>query len=63
MICQEYEDLSHVDKITLIGKAVHALQSDSKCFEMIKEVVEIATLKGLFNCVTFMPESIKDQNY
>lgn len=61
MICKEYKDLSHLEKVTFIGTLVHAVQSDSKLFEMAQGLIEIAKTKGLFDTVTIMPDN--NENY
>lgn len=61
MICPEYNDLSHIEKVTFIGALVHAVQSDSKLFEMAQGLIEIAKAKGIFDTVTIMPDN--NENY
>lgn len=55
MICKEYESLSHIEKVSLIGAIVHAVQSDSSIFQMAMEMKRLATLKGLFDGVVINP--------
>lgn len=61
MICKLFDELSHPEKINLIGKVVHALQSDDLCFLEACQIVTHAQQKGLFNGVEILPEDKNDQ--
>jgi len=61
MNCKLYSDLSIVDKYQLVGKAVHLLQNDQTACEIIKEMVQAAERKGLFEGVAILPEP--EQNH
>ncbi len=62
MICKEYSQLSTVEQVIMIGKIVHAIQNDSKYFGIAKDVIELATLKGLFDNVTILPNTNKPED-
>lgn len=57
MNCQEYQDLSHVEKITFIGELLHSVQTDSALFKMAQQLIDLAVFKGVFNGVTILPET------
>lgn len=57
MNCSEYQKLSHVEKIELIGKLIHAIQSDNTSFWAGKDLIRIAQARGVLNGVTILPNS------
>ncbi len=57
MLCEQYQQLSPVEQIVMIGKIVHALQSDNKIFLNAKELIELADSYGLFENVTILPNT------
>lgn len=61
MNCEKFMCLSPVERIELIGKIVHAIQSDDKLFAEGQKIVKRAETLGLFNGVTILP-SIPEGN-
>lgn len=58
MICKLFEELSHPEKISMIGKVVHALQSDDMIFLEACQLITHAHQKGLFQGVEILPEDL-----
>lgn len=56
MICENYDMLSHEEKIILIGEVVHILQSDNECFNKITMLLNEAQRKGVLDRVKILPE-------
>ena len=61
MICPEYDNLSHPEKVKLIGELVHAIQNDSDCFKAGRELLLLAEGKGLLDNVTILPTNTNTQ--
>lgn len=59
MLCKNYEQLGHFDKVLFIGELIHACQSDNEFFDMGKTIIESAKNSGVFEGVTILPDIIK----
>lgn len=59
MNCQAFSDLSHLEKISFIGKLVHAVQSDNFAFVQAESIIEVAEISGLFKNVVINPQKQK----
>ena len=46
---QQWQELTIIEKIDLVGKLTHLLQNDEKSFEAFKNWIEACDLLGLFN--------------
>lgn len=57
MNCQKYIALSPKEKIEMIGKLIHAVQSDNDFFNRAQALIRLADNKGLFEGVTINPQS------
>lgn len=55
MNCKKYMELSPVERIELIGKIVHAIQSDDKLFAEGQKILRRAETLGIFEGVTILP--------
>jgi len=55
MICEKYSNLSPTQRIILIGQIVHAIQCDDVLFEHANRMIELATIKGVFDGVVILP--------
>lgn len=55
--CQEYQELDNKSRLILIGSVVHLLQNDSESFIALSSMVRSAEQNGLFEDVTFLPET------
>lgn len=55
MLCEKYDKLNHIEKITFIGELCHASQSDDELFELAEGLIQLAIAKGLFKNVIIMP--------
>lgn len=60
MICSKYEDLTILEKVQMIGKVHHAMQSDNELFDLASRIIDTAEMKGLFENVTILPNNTKD---
>jgi len=58
MNCENYLMLSNKEKMEMVGKIVHALQSDSETFNKVEMLIKKAERKGLFEGVTINPPTI-----
>lgn len=56
MICENYDKLSHAQKVIFIGQLTHAAQSDNDVFDLANHLITLAVAKGLFNGVEIIPE-------
>jgi hypothetical protein len=46
---QQWQELTIIEKIDLVGKLTHLLQNDEKSFDAFKSWIEACDLLGLFN--------------
>jgi hypothetical protein len=53
---QEWQDLTIIEKIDLVGKVTHLLQNDLDSFNAFKNWVSASELLGLFNEVKINDE-------
>jgi hypothetical protein len=56
MLCKNYDDLSHVEKIIYIGELIHACQSDDHFFNLGELIIGSAKTKGTLDGVVILPE-------
>lgn len=56
MNCNEFLELSEMDKALYIGKLSHACMNDSALFEAGKKLIERAERKGIFKDVKLFPD-------
>lgn len=56
MLCEQYEKLTHKERTELIGQVVHALQSNTECFNEAMKLRNLGEIKGLYAGVTILPE-------
>jgi hypothetical protein len=63
MLCKNYEELGHFDKVVYIGELLHACQSDDKFFNEGKTIIKSAKKMGLFEGVVILPdvEKLKEE--
>ena len=54
-LCEKYDSLTPVQRITMVGEVVHAIQTSDKIFEMAEDLIKLAMLQGAFDGVTFLP--------
>ena len=55
MICKNYEILSEVERIRLIGAVVHCIQNDNEFCETITNLLEDAKQNGILEGVKILP--------
>lgn len=55
MNCELYQKLSHKERVEMVGKIVHAMQSDDSLFCHVSDLIKIAERKGLFEDVVINP--------
>ena len=53
---QQWQDLTIIEKIDLVGKLTHLLQNDEKSFEAFKKWIILSDKIGLFNEVKINDE-------
>lgn len=58
MNCQEYQQLTPIEKSRYIGSLVHAVISHSDFFTAGQRIIELAGEAGLFEGVEIHPEEI-----
>lgn len=54
--CKSYQELSTHEKVEMIGKLVHAIQSDEICFLTARGMINGAKARGVFSGVTILPD-------
>ena len=57
MICENYNNLSLFEKITLVGEIIHAIQNDDKAFKKGMDLISYAKERGILDGVTILPET------
>ena len=62
MLCNNYNNLSHVNKIIYIGELLHAVQSDDDLFDLGNLIICNTKDKGLFEGVVILPDHLKDDD-
>lgn len=62
MVCPEYDLLSEIEKRIYTGKLLHAVQNNSRFFQMGQELIKMATAKGVFEKVIFHPSEENNLN-
>jgi len=60
MICEKYDKLTVVERVILIGQLCHSMQSDNEFFDAAKTIISNAKIKGLFDNVIILPNSIEN---
>lgn len=56
MICQKFENLTPVQKVTYIGELIHAVQSNDHLMELGQSIIDLAISMGIFDGVTILPQ-------
>tara|TARA_R110000868_G_scaffold400868_1_gene675601 strand:+ start:6454 stop:6651 length:198 start_codon:yes stop_codon:yes gene_type:complete len=54
-LCDKYDSLSPIERLTLVGEIVHALQSSDEIFDDVQKIIKKAILQGLFIGTTILP--------
>lgn len=62
MLCENFENLSHYEKITYIGELLHACQSDNYFFKLGEDIIKSAKDVGLFDGVKILPQVTDEGN-
>lgn len=57
MICENYNNLSLPEKITIVGEIIHAIQNDDKAFKKGIELISYAKARGILDGVIILPET------
>lgn len=60
MLCEKYERLLPIERVMLIGKLLHAMQSDNEFFDKSVRIVRTAKKKGLFDNIKILPNLEED---
>lgn len=55
-LCDKYDNLNPIERLTLVGEIVHSLQVDDEVQKLIRKAV----IKGLFVGVAINPELPKN---
>lgn len=55
MLCENYNKLSHAEKIVFIGELIHVVQNDNDYFDHAKKIIEIARESNRLKNVTILP--------
>jgi hypothetical protein len=62
-LCDKYFNLSALERSALIGQIVHAIQCSDEMFDFGQDIINMATLRGLYNEVVFHPKEIKTDTH
>lgn len=57
MLCENYQQLSHAEKIIFIGELIHIVQNDNVYFDHAKKIIEIARDCNKLKNVTILPNN------
>lgn len=57
MNCPTFLTLTPMERSKYIGMLIHAVQSDEELFILGQQLIDLATIKGLFDGVTIMPNN------
>lgn len=60
MICKLFEELTPRERVEMIGKIVHAMQTDELCFLEVSQTITHAEAKGVFDKVKILPGNEED---
>lgn len=61
-LCDKYFNLTPIERVSLVGELVHAIQSDSEIFDMAENIIKLAMLKGVYTDVKILPEQQNDNH-
>lgn len=59
MLCKNFSELSHFEKVKYIGELLHACQSDDFLYTVGENIIQTAKDSGLFEGVVILPEQTK----
>ena len=62
MLCEKYERLLPIERVVLIGKLLHAMQSDSEFFDKSVRIIRAAKKRGLFDNIKILPNLEQSEN-
>lgn len=57
MICEQFNDLTHREKIEYIGKLLHGVQSCDKLFIIGQAIIKQAEERGILTDVIINPDT------
>ena len=55
-LCDKYFNLTPIERVSLVGELVHAIQSDNELFDMANDLIQLGILKGVFINTAILPE-------
>lgn len=55
-LCDKYFYLTPIERVSLVGELVHAIQSDNELFDMANDLIQLGILKGVFINTAILPE-------
>lgn len=55
-LCDKYFNLTPIERVSLVGELVHAIQSDNELFDMANDLIKLGILKGVFINTAILPE-------
>ena len=58
----KYQELTIIEKIELVGKLVHAIQSCDTSFEFAQQLLKEAENRNLFLNVKILPDDFKENS-
>jgi hypothetical protein len=62
MICPLYDSLSPLERVEMVGKICHAMQSDNSTFLQVAAIISLAERKGVFDNVVINPPETNISN-
>ena len=60
MICEKYDRLTPIERVSYVGELIHAVMSDNELFDAGNSLINLAILKGLFEGVKILPNDTTD---
>jgi uncharacterized protein YdeI (BOF family) len=61
-LCDKYFNLTPIERVSLVGELVHAIQSDDSLFDMAQDVIKLGILKGVFLNTSILPDQQNDNH-
>lgn len=59
MNCEEFIELSEIDKAVYMASLIHVCQSDTAIFKNGKDLIALGKRKGLFDGIKIMPDHLQ----
>lgn len=62
-LCEKYFNLTPIERVSLVGELVHAIQSDNALLSMAEDIIKLGVAKGIFDDTIINPETPKNDTH